>query len=140
MKNRFSTLKEVTALSANTRYNNYVKACKETATNVIPLKPKLKNRLPWENLYICQKREILHQIAYLKIHSQTRMKENKRNMLLEKLKKYKTQLIKKNRNSPGNQLTKFVKERHLIKPHLKLQAKKNAYSYGMIISKNYLVN
>ena len=68
MKNRFSTLQEVdiTALSANTRYNNVVKACKEAATNVIPLKPKLKKRLPWETLYICQKREILHQTAELK--------------------------------------------------------------------------
>ena len=99
-----------------------MKACKEAAENVIPLKPKLKKRLLWEILYICQKREILHQTAELKnsdptqrniknfrsfkIHSQTQLKENKRNMLLERLKKYKTQLVLQNQHSPGKQLTK----------------------------------
>ena len=68
MKNRFSTLQEVeiTTLSVNTRYNNFVKSCKEAYANVIPLKPKPKKRLPWKTLYICQKREILHQTAELK--------------------------------------------------------------------------
>ena len=51
---------EITVLSANSRYNNFVKAYKESAANVIPLKPKLKKRLPWETLYIFQKREILY--------------------------------------------------------------------------------
>ena len=74
------------------------------------------------------------------MHSQTRMKVNKRNMLLERLKKYKTQLVLKKQHSPGKQLTKLLEERHLIKPHFKILVKKNAYSYGMIILKIYLVN
>ena len=56
MKNRFSTLQEVeiTSLSANTKYNNFVKACKEASANVIPLKQNLKKRLSRETLNICQ--------------------------------------------------------------------------------------
>ena len=63
VKNRFSTLQEIqiTALSANTRYNNFVKACKCNSVN-----PKLKKRLPWETLYIYQKRELIYQTAELK--------------------------------------------------------------------------
>ena len=68
MKNKLSTLQEVeiTALSANTIYTNFVKSWKEDAANVIPLKQKLEKILPCETLYICQKREILHQTAELK--------------------------------------------------------------------------
>ena len=42
------------------------------------------------------------------------MKENKRNMLLNRLNKYKTQSVLKNQHSPGKQLTKLVEEINLM--------------------------
>ena len=75
MKNRFSTLQEVeiTSLSANTKYNNFVKACKEASANVIPLKQNLKKRLSRETLNICQIHEILHQTAEIKNRDPTQI-------------------------------------------------------------------
>ena len=77
-----------------------MKACKEAAANVIPLKPKRKKRLPWDTLYIYQKREILQKTAAFNsdptqrnIKNFIEATKNTRNMLLERLKKYKTQLI-----------------------------------------------
>ena len=45
---------------------NLKKACKEAANKIIPLKPKLKKRTPWETAEICQKRDILRKLAKLK--------------------------------------------------------------------------
>ena len=46
-------------LSESTRYTYFEIA----ANKVIPLKPKLKKRIPWETEKICQKRDILHKAA-----------------------------------------------------------------------------
>ena len=35
-------------LYASTRYTHFEKACKYAANKVIPLKPKLKKRIPWK--------------------------------------------------------------------------------------------
>ena len=51
VKNRLLSLQNSDAentLSANTRYTYFEKACKDAANKVIPLKSKLKKRIPWE--------------------------------------------------------------------------------------------
>ena len=56
VKNRFLSLQNSdaeTTLSASTRYTYFEKACKDAANKVIPLKPKLKKRIPWETEKIC---------------------------------------------------------------------------------------
>ena len=63
VKNRLLSLTNYdveATLSAITRYTYFEKACKDAANKVIPLKPKLKKRIPWETDNICQKRDILH--------------------------------------------------------------------------------
>ena len=63
-------------LSASTRYTYFEKSCKDAANKVIPLKPKLKKRIPWETDKICQKRDIPHKAAQLKDSSTTQMNIN----------------------------------------------------------------
>ena len=58
-------------------YTYFEKTCKDAANKVIPLKPKLKKRIPWEIEQICQKRDILHKAAQLKESSPTQMNINK---------------------------------------------------------------
>ena len=53
-------------LSANSRYENFVLACKEIAGKVIPLKPEQKKRNPWERHEVCENRTSLQQTARLK--------------------------------------------------------------------------
>ena len=80
VKNRFLSLQNFDAentLSAGTRYTYFEKACKDAANKVIPLKPKLKKRIPWETEKICQKRDIIHKSAQLKESSPTQMNINK---------------------------------------------------------------
>ena len=43
-----------TTLSASIKYIYFEKACKDAANKVIPLKPKLNKRIPWETVNICQ--------------------------------------------------------------------------------------
>ena len=67
VKNRFLSLQNSdaeTTLYVSTRYTYFVKACKDAANKVIPLKLKLKKRIPWETHKICQKRDI-HKAAQL---------------------------------------------------------------------------
>ena len=44
----------ISSLSAIRRYTHFEIAFKETSVKVIPLKPKLKKRIPWETVNICQ--------------------------------------------------------------------------------------
>ena len=67
VRNRFAALQDTTPTkNADTLYNNFETAVKETAADTIPLKPKVKKRTPWETKEICQKREQLHKAAQLK--------------------------------------------------------------------------
>ena len=80
VNNRFLSLQNSdaeTTLSASTRYTYFENACKDAANKVIPLKPKLKKRIPWKIEQICQKRDILHKAAQLKESSPTQMNINK---------------------------------------------------------------
>ena len=57
----FAALKTLeTEDTASLRYLHVETACKESAIEVIQLKPKLKKHIPWETAYICHKREKLH--------------------------------------------------------------------------------
>ena len=50
LRNRYNILQhEDTKESANSAYQNFVKAHKETAEMLIPQKEKVKQKVPWEN-------------------------------------------------------------------------------------------
>ena len=67
VNNRFAVLQDLTpTISSNSTFNNFQMACKETAAETIPLKPKVKKRKPWENEQICQKRKTLREAAQLR--------------------------------------------------------------------------
>ena len=67
LRNSFSALQDTTTTpNADTTYNHFQKACRETAAATIPVKPKVKKRTPWESEEICQKRKQLHEAALLK--------------------------------------------------------------------------
>ena len=56
VKNRFALLQiENETNCVNQTYNNFETACKEAATENIPLKPKIRQRVPWENEDIAKK-------------------------------------------------------------------------------------
>ena len=64
LSNRFKDLQDsMPTKSTNTTFQ---KACKEIASNTIPLKPKVKKRKPWEIEEICQRRKDLHTAAKLR--------------------------------------------------------------------------
>ena len=66
LSNRFKDLQDsMPTKSTNTAFNNFQKACKEIASNTIPLKPKVKKRKPWETEEIRQRRKDLHTAAKL---------------------------------------------------------------------------
>ena len=62
--NKFAALQTLeTEYTASLRYSHFETACKESAIEAIPLKPKLKKHIPWETADICHKREKLHSAA-----------------------------------------------------------------------------
>ena len=72
VQNRFEALQNTSFLpTANSIYSNFEIACKEIAAEIIPLKPKTKRRIPWENLNIKNKRTILHEAAQQKDNNPT---------------------------------------------------------------------
>ena len=80
VKNSFSAIENSDASSTtpiNTRYTQFEKACKEAANKLIPLKYKLNKRIPWKTAEICQKRDILHEVAKLKDNTTTQVNINK---------------------------------------------------------------
>ena len=66
--------------SANNVYQNVVKVHKETAEMLIPQKEKVKQKLPWENKIIIEKRKQLKKLAEMKNRNATRanVRKNKR--------------------------------------------------------------
>ena len=75
IKNTFSVLHDTSNdesnSSANTKYLQFEKSCRNAAAEIIPLKPKLKQRSPWETINISQKRASLHEAAKLKDQNPT---------------------------------------------------------------------
>ena len=72
VQNRFEALQNTSLLpTANSIYTNFEISCKEIAAETIPLKPKTKRRIPWENLNIRNKRKILHEATQQKDNNPT---------------------------------------------------------------------
>ena len=71
VQNRFEALQTSILPTANSICSNFEIACKEIAAETIPLKPKTKRRIPWENLNIRNKRKILHEAAQQKDNNPT---------------------------------------------------------------------
>ena len=67
VRNKFELLKGTTSnISTNIIYEHLETSCRESANEIIPIKEKFKNRIPWKNQDICLKRKNLHQAAQLK--------------------------------------------------------------------------
>ena len=67
LQNRFEVLQQENATnSVNDTFNNFVSSCEEAAKENIPLKKKIKKRVPWENEYVSQNRENLKEMTKLK--------------------------------------------------------------------------
>jgi hypothetical protein len=73
VRNRFEALQQNDEHpNADSTYNNFVSAHKNAAEIVIPLKPKLKRKIPWETENISKKREYLQKAACRKNSIPTR--------------------------------------------------------------------
>ena len=60
VRNRYNALQDqIEDNTSNTQYNNIVDAHSKVAEKHIPIKPKKKQRIPWEDILIVQKREEL---------------------------------------------------------------------------------
>ena len=57
VKNRFSALQaDDEFTTANSTYENFVTSHHEAAAKCIPVKPKIKSRVPWESKQVIEKR------------------------------------------------------------------------------------
>ena len=64
VRNRFDALQsETESTSANTMYENFIEAHNYASKNAIPLKRKMKRKIPWETEAITEKRNILKSAA-----------------------------------------------------------------------------
>ena len=77
LKNRFSVLKEDNGDdSANLAYCNFEAAFDKAAKECIPLKPKIKHRIPWETENVVSKREELKRAAKIRNSQPNRVNNN----------------------------------------------------------------
>jgi len=73
VKNRYAALQEQNdTLSPNEEYNNFIIAHQESAKLHIPLKPKVRKRVPWESKDIEEKRDKVREAAQIKDADPTR--------------------------------------------------------------------
>ena len=75
LRNRYNILQadnENDVMNVNDAYQNFVKAHAETTERFIPKKEKIKQKLPWENDTIMQKRQELSRLAKIKNTNGTR--------------------------------------------------------------------
>ena len=76
VKNRLSALQaDDEFTTANSTYENFVRSHHEAAAKCIPVKPKIKSRVPWESKQVIEKRVCLKKASNLK-----RTKPTKSNM------------------------------------------------------------
>jgi exonuclease III len=67
VRNRFDILQLKTDHhTPNSTYDNFVTAHNEAAVDCIPLKPKVKRRVPWETVAVLKQRDQLKSVAKLK--------------------------------------------------------------------------
>ena len=73
LRNRYNILRhEDTNESANNVNQNILKAHKGTAEMLIPLKEKVKPKVPWENETVTEKRKQLKKLTQIKNRNATR--------------------------------------------------------------------
>ena len=73
VRNRFNALQEkYTEPSPNEEYENFIAAHQEATKNIIPERPKLKQRVPWETEAVMEKRNELKKAAEAKRKNATR--------------------------------------------------------------------
>ena len=154
VKTKFEALQDMTAsLSASKRCTHFETVCKETADKVIPLKPKLKKRLPWEINNICQNRNILHQASRHKKNQSTpenvRYFNESQKYLIKTYEKEQTDYVQNKiieiHNAMCNkkadlywEIVNEVSGRNNSN-RAKLKANSvNEFNYGTFISRNYL--
>ena len=78
LNNRFDALQhENDEISPNSTYQNFEIATKEAAEACVPLKPKVKRRVPWETKEVVEKRENLKKAVLLKNSNPTQTNERK---------------------------------------------------------------
>ena len=71
LKNRFEALEhENLESSPNTTFDNFTLSCEEAAKQTVPLKKKLKKRVPWENQEITERRKSLRRMAEIRTQNQ----------------------------------------------------------------------
>ena len=66
LKNRFNVLQQDETECIINTYNNFILSCENAAKESIPLKKKIKKRVPWENEEVIKKRKRLHRMAEIK--------------------------------------------------------------------------
>ena len=77
VRNKYNALcLETDTNSPNTMYNNLVLSNENAAAECIPLKPKLKQKVPWESSAITTKKEKLQESAKLKNYVPTTFNKN----------------------------------------------------------------
>ena len=73
VRNRFDDLQaNEPNPTANTTYENFVTTHREAATECIPVKPKIKRKVPWESKQVIEKRELLKQASNMKKSNPTK--------------------------------------------------------------------
>ena len=57
LKNKFAALQEkFVDITASQTYEYLVEACQTASTEYIPLKPKIRRKVPWENKHVQESR------------------------------------------------------------------------------------
>ena len=87
LKSKFSALQDNTDnITENITYDNFVEACKTAAEEHIPLKPKIRRRVPWENENVQEKRLELENFINTQSKKPTRSNTTKLRNARNKLK------------------------------------------------------
>ena len=115
--NRFQALQEICdSETADSMYNNIIEAHKMAAETHVPLKPKCKLRVPWENDKVAEKRQNLKELHNIKSANPSksnidRVKAAKKDLDLAyetEQEKYMKEKISKIENAHANQKSRLV--------------------------------
>ena len=86
VRNKYEALcLETNTNSPNIKYNNLVLSNEQAAADCIPLKPKIKKRVPWESIAVIAKRKELQKSAEMKNSLPTNKKKRKFKSLQKEL-------------------------------------------------------
>jgi len=87
LKNRFEVLQQIETeeCSPNNTFNNFVASCEEAARETVPLKKRIKKRVPWDSEEVIKKRKLLQKMAEIKNSEPTTVNINNFNHAKENL-------------------------------------------------------